>query len=72
MEHRAAIHFFTLKGLKAKDVCAQLESVCGQGALALPTVRKWRRRFQQGRTDLFDDPKSGRPLTPGLERQHAC
>jgi hypothetical protein len=35
MEDPVVIHFFTLKGLKAKDVCAELESVCGQGAIAL-------------------------------------
>jgi hypothetical protein len=29
-------------------------------------VKKWRSRFLQGRTTLFDDPRSGRPLTQDL------
>jgi transposase len=66
MEQRAVIRFFTLKGLKARPIQLELASVYGLDALALPTVKKWRRRFQQGRTDLFDDPRSGRPLTHDL------
>jgi transposase len=58
--------FFTLKGLKAREIQLELESVYGLDALSLPTVKKWRRRFLAGRTDLFDDPRSGRPLTHDL------
>jgi transposase len=68
MEQRAVIRFFTLKGLKAKAIHAELESVYGGEALALPTVKKWRKRFQEGRRDLFDDPRSGRPLTCDLDQ----
>jgi transposase len=35
----------------------------GSEALALPAARKWRRPFQQGRTDLFDDLRFRRDLT---------
>jgi hypothetical protein len=57
------IRFFTLKGLKARVIYTKLESVSGPEALTLLTVQKWRRRFYQGRMDLFDDPRSERPLT---------
>jgi hypothetical protein len=40
MEQRAVIRFFTPKGLKAKAIDAELESVYGGEALALPTVKK--------------------------------
>jgi transposase len=66
MEQRAVIHFFTPKSLKAKAIHAELESVYECEALTLPTVKKWRRRFQEGRRDLFDDSRSGRPLTYDL------
>jgi hypothetical protein len=33
------IHFFTLKGLKAKDIHAGLESVYGPEVLAMPPVK---------------------------------
>jgi hypothetical protein len=33
-----------------------------QDALALSTVKKWHKHFSEGRRDLFDDTRSGRPL----------
>jgi transposase len=66
MGQKAVIRFFTLKGLKAKEIRAELESVYGPEALALSTVKKWRKRFQEGRTDLIDDRGPGRPVTHDL------
>jgi transposase len=66
MEQRAVIRFFTLKRLKAKEIRAELESVYGPEALALSTVKKWRKRFEEGRTDLIDDRRPGRPVTHDL------
>jgi hypothetical protein len=61
MEQRAVIRFFTLKGLSPVDIHAELDSVYGEEALCLRAVYKWYDRFHQGRTELFDDPRSGRP-----------
>jgi transposase len=66
MEQRAVIRFFTLKGLKAKENRAELESVYCSEALALSTVKKWGKRLQEGRTDLIDDQRPGRPVTHDL------
>jgi transposase len=66
MEQRALIRFFTLKGLKAKEIRAELELVYGPEALALLTVKKWRKRFHEGRTDLIDNRRPGRPVTHDL------
>jgi hypothetical protein len=66
MEHRAVIRFLSLKGLKARAIQGELQSVYGPDACQLTAVKKWRGRFLQGRTDLFDDPRSGRPLTHDL------
>jgi hypothetical protein len=66
MEQRAVIRFFMLTELKAKEIRIELESMYGPEALALPTVKKLRRRFRQWRTHLFDNPRSGRPLTNDL------
>jgi hypothetical protein len=63
MEQRAVIRFFTFKARKAKNIHPELESMYGTEALGLLTGKKWPRRFQQGRKYLFDDPRSGRPLT---------
>jgi transposase len=66
MEQRVVIRFLTLKGLRARVIAAELDDVDHTDALALPTVKKWRRRFAQGRIPLCDDPMSGRPLTTDL------
>jgi transposase len=66
MEQRAVIRFLTLKGLKSRDIHASLMSVSGGDELAITTVKKWNKRFREGRTDLFDDPRVGRPLTHDL------
>jgi hypothetical protein len=33
---------------------------------AISPVKKWRKRFSEGRTSLYDDPGCGRPLTNDL------
>jgi hypothetical protein len=65
-EQQTVIRFFTLKELKARVIHTELESAYGPEAPALPTVKKWRRRFHQGRTDLFDDPRSGRSFAGAI------
>jgi transposase len=66
MEWRAVVRFFTLKGLKARAIHTERELVYRPEALARPTVRKWQRRFHQVRTDMCNDPRSGRPLKNDL------
>jgi hypothetical protein len=66
MEQSAATRFFALKGFKAKAIQAKPESVYGRDACKLCTLKKWRLPFLQRRTTLFDDPRSGSPLTSDL------
>jgi hypothetical protein len=66
------IRFLTLKGLKACVIRTEHESVYGPEVLARPTVRKWWTRFHQKRTDLFNHPRSGRPLTNDLAGTIGC
>jgi hypothetical protein len=66
MEQRAVVRFFTPKGLKVRAIHTEPESVYGPEAFALPITTKWQKRFHQGRTDLFDDPRSARSLTIDL------
>jgi hypothetical protein len=62
------IRLFTLKELKAREIHAELKWVYGQEALAFQTMKKWRRRFYQRRTDLSDDSMSGRLVTNDLRK----
>jgi transposase len=66
MKQKTVIRFFTLKGFKTREIRAELESVYCPEARALSTVKKWRKRFQEGRTDLIDDRRRGRLVTDDL------
>jgi hypothetical protein len=66
MEQRAVIRFFMLTWLKAREFHTEFELVYGPEAFALPIVKNWRRRFHQGKTDLFDNLRPGMPLMNDL------
>jgi hypothetical protein len=61
MEQPAVVRFLILKRLSARDITAELVGVYGHAALSLSAVKKWRKRFVNGRITLEDDPRSGRP-----------
>jgi hypothetical protein len=63
MEQPTVIRFFMLERLKARAIHTELEPADDPEAFALPTVKTWRTDFRQRKTDLFDDPMSGRFLT---------
>jgi hypothetical protein len=48
---------------------SELVSMYELDVLALSTVKKDQKRFSEGRRDLFDDPRPGRPLTHALAAQ---
>jgi hypothetical protein len=60
------VRVFTLKGLSPKEIHTELESVYMDEAFCLRTVYKWYKHFMQGRTELFDDLRSGQPLQNNL------
>jgi hypothetical protein len=66
LEQRAVIRLFALREPKTRATHTELESVFGSEALALPTVKQWRQRSHQWRTDLFDNSMSERPMTNDL------
>jgi hypothetical protein len=64
MDQRAVIRLFALKGLIAKVIQAELDSVYD--------AKKWGLRFVRWRTILCNDPRSGRPLTNNLAEAVRC
>jgi len=68
IELRAVIRFFTLKGIKPKAIYAELKGVYGDDVCSISTVKKWNKRFFEGRTKLEDDTRSGRPQNIDLSR----
>jgi transposase len=61
MKQHPFVRFLALKNLSVRDITAELEGMYGHEALSLSAVKKWRKRFINGRRTLEDDPRSGRP-----------
>jgi hypothetical protein len=66
MEQRAVVRFLTLKGLKTKEIEMEITNVHGDEALQIYTGKKWQTRFLQGRLQLGDGSRSGRPANSDL------
>lgn len=60
-EVRAVIRFLTAKGLKAIDIHREISSVYGENIMSDGMVRKWVRAFKDGRSNVHDEERSGRP-----------
>ncbi|UYV64391.1 tag-180 [Cordylochernes scorpioides] len=62
-ELRSVIRFFTAKNETAVNIHRNLVSVYGEGCMSIQMVRRWRSWFLEGRQNVHDDERSGRPVT---------
>ncbi|UYV79918.1 hypothetical protein LAZ67_18001073 [Cordylochernes scorpioides] len=62
-ELRSVIRFFTAKNETAVNINRNLMSVYGDGCMSIQMVRRWRSWFLEGRQNVHDDERSGRPVT---------
>lgn len=62
VEYRAVIRFMFLKGKSIDDTKTELDSVYGDLAPSIATVKRWVAEFKRGRTSIFDEHRSGRPI----------
>ena len=60
-EIRSVIRFLTAKNTKPIDIHRQISEVYGENAMGESMVRKWVRMFKEGRENVHDEPRSGRP-----------
>lgn len=60
-EIRAVIRFLNAKKLPPVEIHRQLTEIYGEACISVQHVRKWCREFSGGRTDIHDEPRSGRP-----------
>ena len=61
-EIRAVVHFLYLNQTSVPSALAQLVSTYGEGCISRSGVRYWYKEFKNGRTDLADLHRSGRPV----------
>ena len=50
-------------GIQSSVIFKELEQAYATQAPSYATVRKWAKLFREGREDVNDDPRSGRPIT---------
>jgi transposase len=60
-EIRAVIRFLHPKNMTAAEIHNELCAVYGQNVMSEGTVRQWCRMFKDGRTNVHDEERSGRP-----------
>jgi histone-lysine N-methyltransferase SETMAR len=60
-EIRAVIRFLTLQNNTASNIHQKLVEVYGSHVMSRQHVTKWVRLFKEGRTDIHDEARSGRP-----------
>jgi hypothetical protein len=61
MEQRFAIKFGFKAGKSATETLLMVNAAYGDQALSRPNVFRWYGRFRDGREDIEDDPRMGRP-----------
>jgi len=60
-EMRSVIRFLNAKNMTPAEIHRQLRDVYGEHAVISSMVRRWVRLFNEGRENVQDDPRSGRP-----------
>lgn len=61
MEQRICIKFCFKNGIKCSTVLEMLNVAFGEYSMNKTCVYKWYKRFQEGREDVEDDERIGRP-----------
>jgi len=63
MDQRICIKFCYKNGIKCSNVVEMLNIAFGESAMSKTRVYEWYKRFQEGREDVEDDERLGRPST---------
>lgn len=63
MDQRICIKFCYKNGIKCSNVLEMLNIAFGESTISKTRVYEWYKRFQEGREDVEDDERPGRPST---------
>ena len=66
-EQRTNLKFLVRLGKTPTEALGLLQQVYGNEAMSRCRVFEWHKRFKEGREDVEDDPRSGRPSTSKTE-----
>jgi len=61
-EIRSVIHFLKARNVLPSEIHHQICQVYGDNAMSDGIVRKWVRMFNEGRENVHDEARSGRPF----------
>ncbi|KAK7601290.1 hypothetical protein V9T40_008731 [Parthenolecanium corni] len=63
IEQRTNVNFSTKLNKKSQEIHEMLTAVYGETTIQPTTIRKWVKRFRDGREDVDDDARIGPPVT---------
>ena len=68
MDQRICIKFCVKNEIKCNKVCEMITKAYGESAMSKTRVYEWYKRFQDGREDVEDDERLGRPSTSTTDK----
>jgi transposase len=60
-EIQSVIGILNARNVKSADTYREICEVYGENAMTDGMVRKWVRKFNEGRDNVYEEPRSGRP-----------
>jgi len=66
-EQRSVIRFLWSEGVKPSEIYRRMKVQYGDSCLSQGTVYEWVGRFQNGRQNVSDEHRSGRPVSVASE-----
>ena len=68
-EQRTIVKFYVRLGKSIEEVTNDMVKVYEEKAMAPRAIRKWVKRFKEGRQSTEDDQREGRPSTSTTQNQ---
>lgn len=62
VEYRAVVHYLWLLGKQPQEIYDSMVEAYGEGSFSLSFVKKWKVMFDNGRTGIEDQERTGRPF----------